>query len=137
MWPGKKDIPLFVGVPVIMTHRVYVCIHKTLNVCQHYVVYHRKVYDDCKLQCRYSQENETTSQSLKVSVFDSQRERECVTKTQLDNVHVRHRLPIHNQCKQTKNTMSLQSHDVTKRMPCIWCLTSDDSPHRSLTCRSS
>jgi len=23
MWPNNKDIPLFVGVPVIMTHRVY------------------------------------------------------------------------------------------------------------------
>jgi len=22
MWPSDKDIPLFVGVPVIMTHRV-------------------------------------------------------------------------------------------------------------------
>ena len=23
MWPSNKDIPLFVGVPVIMNHRVY------------------------------------------------------------------------------------------------------------------
>jgi len=23
MWPSNKDIPLFVGVPVIMTHRVW------------------------------------------------------------------------------------------------------------------
>jgi len=24
MWPANKDIPLFVGVPVIMTHRVVI-----------------------------------------------------------------------------------------------------------------
>jgi len=23
MWPSNKDIPLFVGVPLIMTHRVH------------------------------------------------------------------------------------------------------------------
>jgi len=33
MWPNKKDIPLFVGVPVIMTHRVHVPVDGTGTVC--------------------------------------------------------------------------------------------------------
>jgi len=33
-WPSNKDIPLFVGVPVIMNHRVYLYIWRTMRKLQ-------------------------------------------------------------------------------------------------------
>jgi len=33
MWPSNKDIPLFVGVPIIMTHRVVFEQVAFLNCC--------------------------------------------------------------------------------------------------------
>ena len=59
MWPSNKDIPLFIRVPVIMNHRVYVC------VCLY--TYH----SNARHKEPYKLYNYHTTQSYKVRLYDT------------------------------------------------------------------